>query len=351
MRRSLAKPLALAVLLATAQASAAPERQPRIFDDDAPLAIDLEADWSAVRQERSKTPEAQPATLSYSGPAGLVSIPLRVETRGRSRLLRDVCDFPPLRLDFEKSASKGTLFRGIGELKLVTHCQKDPDYEQFLLLEYLIYRAYGLLAEHSYRVRLLRVRYREPGAPKPRWQKLGFVIEDAAQLAERIGAERVAESRIDPSEIERGAASRVELFFYLIGMTDFSMSQRTDGPCCHNVRMLRLPSGALAPIPYDFDQTGVVDPPYALPSPSIGIQSVRQRRFRGLCRPPEETEGTLALLREKRPAIRALFDSQGELTSSRRKKALKFLDGFYEWADDPARVRKTLAESCRKVSS
>jgi hypothetical protein len=115
--------------------------------------------------------------------------------------------------------------------------------------------------------------------------------------------------------------------------------------------MVRRPDGRLLPIPYDFDQTGVVDPPYALPNEKLGIQRVTQRKFRGLCRPPDQTARALALLNEKRPAITALFESEPALAEARRKKALRFLDGFYRWANDPAQVQQTLAKDCRSQSA
>jgi hypothetical protein len=140
------------------------------------------------------------------------------------------------------------------------------------------------------------------------------------------------------------------MFLYMIGMTDFSMIARSDGPCCHNVRMLRRASGQLAPVPYDFDQTGVVDPEYALPDPRLEIKSVTERRFRGLCRAPEQHAAAIEELRAKRAEISALFEGQPGLRSGPRSKALKFLTSFYTWAEQPARVKKTLAEECRPVS-
>lgn len=340
--------LVCSVVAARAQSEA--QEAPRLFDDHAVLEVDLEADWSAVQRDRDGTPDPQPATLTYTDASGPVSLPLTVETRGRSRLSKDVCDFAPLRLDFAKGERKGTLFRGIGELKLATHCGRTSTDEQYLLLEYLVYRSYNALSDQSYRVRLLRIRYREPGQEKPRYEKYGFVIEDAGQLTKRLGGEKVSEVSIDPARLDVEAASRVEFFYYMIGMTDFSLRQAPDPPCCHNVRIVRLPDGRLLPIPYDFDQTGVVDPPYAMPSEKLGIERVTQRKFRGLCRPPEQTARALALLREKRAAITALFEAEPALADSRRKKALRFLDGYYRWADDPAQVQKTL-EDCRSQSA
>ena len=42
--------------------------------------------------------------------------------------------------------------------------------------------------------------------------------------------------------------------------------------------------GVLVPIPYDFDATGIVNPPYALPAAGLSIRNVRVRLYRGQCR-------------------------------------------------------------------
>ena len=342
--------LALVAVAAAHSEEPAKPRAPRIFDSHETLTLDLEADWQTIRRDRSATPTPRPAKLAYHGVRGRVELPIQIETRGRSRLSRDLCEFPPLRLDFAKESRKGTLFRGIGELKLVTHCNSASDYEQNVLLEYLLYRSYALLTDQHFRVRLLNVRYFDPGAAKPRFERAGFVIEDATDLAKRIGAERVKETRIEAAAHDAVSARRVEMFYYMIGMTDFSLIASVDHGCCHNARAFRRPDGSVAVIPYDFDQTGVVNPPYAVPAEGIGIQRVTQRVFRGRCRAPEEHRAAIDELVAKRAEITALFDGLPELKPQKRNRAIRFLDGFYEWASDAAKSNATLAKECRKSS-
>jgi len=352
MRSCITLSIAIALLSAgpaRAEDPAKP-RAPRIFDSHDALTLDLEADWSTIRRDRSETPTPRPAKLAYDGASGRVELPIQIETRGRSRLSRDVCEFPPLRLDLAKESRKGTLFRGIGELKLVTHCKSGQEFEQNVLLEYLLYRSYALLTPHHFRVRLLHVRYFDPGDTKPRFERAGFVIEDGTNLAKRIGAERVKETRIEATALDPVAARRVEMFYYMIGMTDFSLVASADSGCCHNARAYRFPSGVITVIPYDFDQTGVVNPPYAMPTAGLGIQRVTQRVFRGRCRAPGEHRAAIDELVAKRAEMKALFDAQPELNAQRRKRALEFLDRFYDWAADTAKSNATLAKECRKSS-
>jgi hypothetical protein len=333
-----------------AAGAAAQAREPRLFDSHGLLAIELEARWDPIRRDDSPEPAKHAGAFSYAGPNGAVRIPVEIAASGRSRRTLDICELPPLRIHVPKGDRKGTLLRGVSELKLTTHCKNDANSEQYALLEYLVYRAYGLLTDWSHRVRLVRVRYREPGRERPRWERLGFLIEDASELAKRVGAERVAESDIGDAPLDPEAASRAELFYYMVGMTDFSLIRRDGGPCCHNSRALRRADGSVVPVPYDFDQTGVVNPDYAKPNPRLGIRYVTQRLFRGQCRPAAVTDATLALLREKRAAIEALFTSQPELRPAKAARAVSFLGGFYRWADHPDRVAATLAAECRPRS-
>jgi hypothetical protein len=343
------KPLDLAIpalLAASLFAAAARAAEPRLFDSHEPLAIELEARWDPIRFDDSSEPTSHPGVFSYASSQDHVRIPVQIAASGRSRRTLDICDLPPLRIHVPKRERKGTLLRGIDVLKLTTHCRDNANYEQYALLEYLVYRAYGVLTDWSHRVRLVRVVYREPGRTRPRWERLAFAIEDASDLARRVGAERFVESDIGAAPLDPEAASRAELFFYMVGMTDFSLIRRHGGPCCHNTRALRRADGAVVPVPYDFDQTGVVNPDYAKPSPRLRIQLVTQRLFRGQCRPAAVTNATLALLREKRAAIEALFTSQPELRPTRGARAIAFLGGFYRWAENPERVAKTLASEC-----
>ena len=65
----------------------------------------------------------------------------------------------------------------------------------------------------------------------------------------------------------------------MIGNTDWNLDKS------HNIELIRPASGgAPIPVPYDFDWSGLIAPPYARPNQMLGIGSVKQRLFRGFCR-------------------------------------------------------------------
>ena len=113
------------------------------------VALTIHAPFDDIFEHRGQESEEYPGTVvmfSRSGEADTVEVDIR--TRGRARLAKRICRFPPLRLDFPKDSVAGTLFEGQNKLKLVTHCQDDrEEYEQYVLLEYLIYRTYNTLTE------------------------------------------------------------------------------------------------------------------------------------------------------------------------------------------------------------
>ena len=80
------------------------------------------------------------------------TLPIRLTLRGITRRTEEVCDFPPLRVDFATPPPPTSLFAGQKKLKLVTHCRAAPSFQQYVLLEYSAYQMYNLLTPHSFRV-------------------------------------------------------------------------------------------------------------------------------------------------------------------------------------------------------
>jgi len=125
-----------------------------------PLSFTLEADFKTIGRDRDPDSTKQyPATLSVPGHDGaIVTIPVSLNTRGRSRLNPRVCSFVPLGIELPKKGVKGTPFDGQQSMKLVTHCQNDRDHDQYVLLEHLAYRIFNVLT----RTPSARVWRREP---------------------------------------------------------------------------------------------------------------------------------------------------------------------------------------------
>jgi len=301
-------------------------RARRLFREEAPLALTIAADFRAVFAYRDTLkPPRNPATLTFAADSGPIVVPIELTTRGHFRLRSSTCGFPPLKLHFPKEQLKRTAFAGNGSLKLVTHCDKHPRSEQNLLIEYAIYRAYNRLSDLSHRARLARVTYLDTGDSSRTLTRYGFLLEEDKDMAERNGGTLFDQAGpASYSEMDSTQMDLVGVFEYLIGNTDWSVIMR------HNIRLVQVPGrDVLYPVAYDFDFSGLVDAGYARPDPRMPIKSVRERLYRGMCRPLDELTPTLSRVMAAKDAITQAFATVPDLDPKRLKDVLAYLDeGF-----------------------
>src|SRR5689334_6071124 len=141
-------------VVAPAGAQSAPDSEPRargrLFDSAEPLALTLTADFGAIGKNRRGDKPDHPGVLSYVTPAGdSVSIPVQLRTRGHYRLA--TCQYPPLKVTFDRERSAHTPFSHQGSLKLTVQCRGGRTYANYVLEEYLLYHTYNLLTDRSFR--------------------------------------------------------------------------------------------------------------------------------------------------------------------------------------------------------
>jgi hypothetical protein len=336
--------IALAPRAATAQE--VPPGVAPLFQDHGPLTIRIEADFKSLRGDRGDNEDQREGRLIVIEDDGTeTTLPLKIRTRGKFRLQRSTCAFPPLRLNVPKGRVQGTLLEGQDKLKLVTHCRDRDEFEQNTLEEYLIYRFYNLLTPSSFQVRLARITYLDTEGRDDTRERWGFLIESEAAVADRLGGSLVPDDgqMVHPARMRGEDTGRVTLFQYLVGNTDFSMYYG------HNVVAVETEGSRVIPVPYDFDFAGVVDAQYAKPAPELNIRSVRQRVYRGVCRPDVDHAAMYALLLGHRDEITALVRSQVGLSEEGRREILEYLDEAWTTFERPDDARRRVEESCRPV--
>ena len=311
-----------------------------LFASTEPLIITVQVDLRTLVRDKDEQKEDHRATLTYLDEAGAtVSTPLKLRTRGNYRLKH--CRFPPIRFDFPKDNVGGTVFAGQNKIKVVTHCDKNTDYEQNLLHEYAAYRVYNLLSDLSFRVRLARITYQDTEGNEDTITRYAFFIEHIDDLAARVGMIPTDTLNVHPAHTDFQHTGVLDVFQYFIGNTDWSTYAR------HNIELLRSPQQTLFAVPYDFDWAGIVDARYAKPNPRLGIRSVRDRLYRGFCRPPEYVDSALEPFRQQRDAIYAVIDSLPDLEPKRLERTRKFFDDFYKTIDDPGDLEREFLKKCR----
>ena len=331
-------------ILATSSAAVAQGAPKPLFSSDAPIRFTIQGPVNSIARKAAKSVEPQAATLSMTAPPE--SHPIRLSPRGLSRRTGGICDFPPLRVEFTQPPAASSLFLGQRRLKLVTHCKSSAGHQQHVLLEYSAYRLLNELTPVSHKVRLATVDYAEPNG-KVSISRSGFFIEDLDDMAKRNGlSEARVGDRISASQLEPTHASRVALFMYMIGNLDWSMRAGPQGEgCCHNSRLLSG-GAALVPVAYDFDYSGLVDAPYAVPPAQIRVRSVRQRFYQGYCRHNPQVVAAAAEMRARRPALEAVYSQIPGLDERTRRKALSYLAGFFQEIATDQAVRANLLKDC-----
>jgi len=335
----LAAPIALALELG--------EPDP-LFQDDAVIGITITAPMKTLLGERPNDTYLRGA-LSYTEADGrIVEFDIGIRTRGNFRRQRDVCPFPPLRINFKKSETKDTLFHKQNKLKLVAHCKDNSDrYEQNIIKEYLAYRILNSLTDISYRVRLARITYRDSEEKHEDRLRYAFFIEDKKRVSRRLGLPLIVTEGIKSSELEGAYSDLTSLFQYMIGNTDFSPIAGPEGEnCCHNSTLFGREGEPIYSVPYDFDMSGLVDAPYADPHPRFKIKRVTQRLYRGRCASIDNLPTSIQLLQEKQDAIYKLFEEQQELEERTRKKVTKFIDRFYQVISEPKKLHREITSKC-----
>ena len=318
-----------------------------LFADDSVLSVTLNATLSALSRDRDEEPEYRPGTFSFTDLDGtLKEVDVKVRPRGKSRRQKDVCRFPPLRLNFRKEQVADTLLDQQNVLKLVTHCRSSEQFQQYVLKEYLAYRLFNLMSDVSFRVRLLKITYLDSERDSKPLERYGFLIEHKKRLADRLGSTAVDMNSIGYNDLVPEQASLVELFQYIISNTDFSIIAAVKGDsCCHNSVLLEGPDETYLPVPYDFDRTGLVDPPNGEPAEELGQRNLRDRLFRGFCRDPQYLDAAIEAADELRPQFEALIAQQPDLSDRMKTKATDFLARYYRTVQDPKRREAKL--KCR----
>jgi hypothetical protein len=325
-----------------------------LFSSHEVLELTIEAPFETVFKERGQESTDHPALLRYWAADGSRdSVPIEVKTRGKFRLQRSTCNFPPIRVDFPRGDVENTIFQGQNHLKLVTHCQNGRDeYEQQVILEYLVYRMLHVLTERTALTRLAHITYVDTDDDDlDSLTRYAFFIEDEEMVAARNGVSLLEVPQVSPWNYDQRQLILIDVFQYMIGNTDWDAYSKSEDQerCCHNQWVIGEPAGPVYPVPYDFDWSGLVDRRYAKPDPSLRIRDVRERQFRGVCRAREDIEAVLPLFVEKQAEIYDLFRNQPLLEERYVERSLDFLDDFYEIINDPKKVESRMLRDCRHV--
>jgi len=321
----------------------------RLFSEDQPIRATIRGPISAVVGTPAPARTARPAMLELTIPA-VEKHAIQLSPRGLTRRQKERCTFPPLRVEFTAKPDKASLFDGQKRLKLVTHCRSSTGHQQYVLLEYAAYRMLNLLSPTGLRARLGSFDYADTGG-RVTESRIGFFVEDPDDAASRNGLKEIRTTgRIGVAQLDPAAAARAALFEYMIGNTDWSMrAGPANDTCCHNFRLFGAAAtsqSGMVPVPYDFDASGVVDAPYAVPSEGLRISSVRERQYRGYCAHNSYALGAAAQFRAKQAQIVGVLSTIPGLEERRRAGAAAYLDSFFRDIATDETLNKKVLKTC-----
>jgi len=310
------------------------QRRP-LFQDGPRVEFTLTAPFNLINRERTPNNAKRfPGVLTIGG----ADLAVRLGSRGHLRLKSQTCDFVPIRIDFRSADVAGTSFEGQDALKLGTHCRSESEFDQYVVREYLSYKLANLVTPLSFRARLARATYIEGASRKVLSTRAALFLEHENDVARRLGAREVRQPHMVFKDFDRDALTTTMMLEYMLGNTDYSIW------ALHNVVIVQDKKRTLFPVAYDFDMSGMVHPPYAIPDTRLRLRAVTDRLYRGPCRTVDEINGVAEQFRSKKADMIGAVESMKELSGSHRGEMKDYLESFFKTIDKPESIKKAFVD-------
>jgi hypothetical protein len=311
-----------------------------LFDKDEILNISLAFDITQYKKKKMKE-EYLTAVLTYHiNNTDSIKKEIKLKTRGQMR--KGICDYPPILLNFKKNDFKNTELSKIDKIKMVTHCERGN--EDYLFKEYLIYKLYNVLTDYSFKVRLVKIEYINTAKESKPVKTHAFLVEPIDMLAERTHSLPLNVAKLSQKSVSPEIMDRMAIFSYMIGNTDWSV------PIQHNCKFLsslNLNMAGLAIIvPFDFDYAGLVDTDYAVPFEGLGLASVRDRRYLGICRSEAVFMNAIKEFTDKKEEFFRIINEFPLLKENEKKVMIRYLESFYSRIDKNKTLLYDMQNGC-----
>lgn len=277
----------------------------------------LSTDVSALMADK-KMQDYQPAKLTA---ADGKTYEVGVKPRGKFR--RRISEIPPLKIKAKKKMLQAEGLDTLNELKLVLPTSLDEAGNERVVREYLTYKMYEQASPYHVRAHLVNLTLLNTAAThQPKYIVKAILLEDEEETAARLGGTILDRFGLTMDSLDTEQAALMVVFQYMIGNTDWGIMDN------RNVRLLQTASGAIVPIPFDFDFSGFVDAPYAVPSSESGLKSVRERSLMSNDLSDEALKKAVTTLHAHRQAFADLCRS-GLGANKTAERCVKYLDAFF----------------------
>lgn len=336
-------------LVVLATLATAPLNAQALFRDVEPVNVTLTTNLRDLSRERDSTRLRWfGAELKWTDASGTErTMPVEIRARGHFRRQSSNCTFPPLFIRSADSVRAGTIMQGNPRLKIVTPCRpSNGEFQQYIYTEYLAYKSYALIDSVHHRVRLANITYTDSTNRVRPIVVTAFFMETDEEVGDEHELKVLEQTGARWDVFDGPHIDRISLWEYAIGNTDWSVSG------LHNIVLFQNGDGAYRPVAYDFDWTGLVNPRYAYPNPTLGIRTVRQRLHRGPCRTAEQWAPTIAHFRTVRPALDSLWSTPlAGQDPKRLAEAKEYLDQLWAVLDDPRVFKREVIDRCQPLGN
>ena len=206
----------------------------------------------------------------------------------------------------------------------------------------MAYKLYEQISPYHFNVRRVDIEFTEIRGKKEKIHQLkGFLIEDDKVIAKRFEG-RVVDRFIHPLAMDATVSVQNAIFNFMLGNTDISVAYQ------HNAKLLYIEK-KLIPLSYDFDMSGFVNPSYATVNETLGINSVRDRKYRGFKRDKSIMQETRELYLSKKNNLVSIVESHKSQFDSEKeyKETIGFLNEFYDVMEDDKTFQKEILDAMR----
>ncbi len=262
---------------------------------------------------------------------------VELNVRGRYRRLH--CNFPPLKINFDKDDLAAANLMDHNNLKLVSHCLNAAVGDDYVLREYLAYRLYEDLTHVSYRTQLVVMHYLDTHSDKS-FMRFGILLEDEKELADRFDSELCEDCFGVEQEAYNPEAARLhDLFQYMIGNADYSPK------ILRNVKLLKPKNGdPYYLVPYDFDFTGFVNALYVQVPPHLGVDDIRDRVYLGFPHSAPDMEETFDFMQSRRNVLLDDIENFPYISKKTKRDLRDYIRSFFNRYRDASEL-ETLASN------
>jgi hypothetical protein len=315
------------------------QKSDELYKDQTPLEIKL---GYSNKDLNRNTDDSTFITTSMSYFHNDKWLDIEVNLRARGNFRRNKCYFPPVKMKIKKAQYSGTLFDGNKTMKLVMPCLIENENNDNVLQEFIAYKIYEKISPFHFKTKRVNIEFTEPRGKKIKtFQLKGFLIEDDKRVAKRHEG-KVMERFIHPMAMQHLTSVQNAFFQYLLGNTDFSVAYQ------HNGKLLYV-DNEIIPLPYDFDMTGWVNPSYATVNTTLGINSVKERKYRGFKREKQYfNEVREQFINQKDNLMQMVNSFESEFSDPKEfQTMIEFMRSFYEILEDDPKFEKGIVAEAR----